>query len=316
MGGWLRCAVIGIALTAASVGAQAQSYPAKPVRLIVGFAVGGGTDTLARLLAERLTNLWGQNVLVENKTGADGAIAAEQVWRAAPDGYNLVVVSNAHAITPAFGNIPYDPVAGFEPITLLAAQPNLLLVHVSVPVGNLQEFIALAKANPGKLDYGSSGAGTTPHLAMELLKQMTGIELLHIPFRGSGPASAAVVTGEVKALFAAVSTSMPHVRSGKLKVLGITSAQRNQAVPDVPTIAEQGLPGFQSATWYGILAPAKTPPAIVEKLYGDIHRVIADPEMTSRLVGMGFDAVANTPQEFRQVIVADIARWTPIVKKK
>lgn len=310
-------AAIALALAASgATDAMAQAYPTKPVRMIVGFPTGGGTDTMARLVGERLTAMWGQNVLVENKPGADGAIATEQVWRSSPDGYTLVVISNAHTVTPSFGNIPYDPVAGFEPVTLLAAQPNLLVVHSSVKANSLQELIRLAKSSPGALDYASGGAGTTPHLAMELLKQLTGMEMLHIPFRGSGPANAALVSGEVKVMFASVSATMGHVRSGKLRALGVTSAQRNPAAPEVPTIAEQGLPGFEATSWYGVLAPAGTPPAIVNKLYADIRQVLVEPDMVRRLTGLGVEGVANSPAEFKQVIVADMARWAPVVKKK
>lgn len=304
-----------VAATAlASTGGWAQTFPSKPVHFVVGFATGGGTDTLGRLLADRLREMWGQSVVVENKPGADGSIAAEYVSRTAPDGYNLVLITNAHTITPSLGRIPYDPVNDFAPVTLLAMTPNLLVVHPSVPARTVSALIAHARAKPGVLNYGSSGAGTSPYLAMELFKQMAGVEIQHIPFKGSAPAVSAVRLGEIQVMFGAVPTTLPHVKSGSLVALAISTKERHPSVPDLPTVAEAALPGFEAVSWYGVLAPPKTPPALVEKISRDMREVMMRADMKVRLEGLGFDPVANTPAEFKEVIVGDIARWSKVIR--
>jgi tripartite-type tricarboxylate transporter receptor subunit TctC len=305
--------VLALAVHAAT--AMAQSYPLKSVRLIVGFAPGGGTDTLARLAAKHLHASWGQPVVVENRAGADGSIATEITARAAADGYTIVMISNAHTITPFQRKLGYDPVNDFAPVTQVASTPNLLLVHPSLPVRSVQELVALAKQRPGELSFGSSGSGTSPYLAMELLQQMAGIDMVHVPYKGSAPAVADLVGGHVQLMFGAVSTVLPYVRANRLRAIAVSSATRIAATPAVPTVSESGLPGFEARTWYGVLAPARTPPEIVQKLSTDIGTVLHQPEVLGYLAKTGFDAVGNSPEAFLGVIRADMAKWGRVIQR-
>jgi len=304
----------GLVVAAASIGSLAQEYPAKTVRFVVGFAPGGGTDILARLLAKHLQERWGQPVVVENRPGADGSIATELVARAAPDGYTILFVSNAHTITPFQRKLAYDPVNDFSPITLGASNPNFLLVHPSLPVSSVKELIALAKKRPGELSYASSGTGTSPYLAMELLKQMAGIDMVHVPYKGSAPAVADLVGGHTQLMFGAISTVLPYVQSKRLRPIAVSSASRIAVAPDVPTVAESGLAGFEARTWYGILAPARTPPEIVQKLYTDISAGLRQPEVAAFVTRSGFDAVGNRPEQFLAVIKADMEKWGKVIR--
>jgi len=310
----IGCMLCSLLLAAASASALAQEYPAKAVRFVVGFAPGGGTDILARLLAKQLQERWGQPVVVENRPGADGSIATELVARAAPDGYSILFVSNAHTITPFQRKLAYDPVNDFASITLGASNPNFLLIHPSLPVTNVKELIALAKTRPGELSYASSGTGTSPYLAMELLKQMAGIDMVHVPYKGSAPAVADLVGGHTQLMFGAISTVLPYVQAKRLRPIAVSSTSRLALAPEVPTVSESGLAGFEARTWYGILAPARTPPEIVQKLYMDISASLRQPEVATYVVRAGFDAVGNRPEQFLAVIKADMEKWGKVIR--
>lgn len=261
-----------------AVSAFGQTFPAKPVRLIVGFPAGGGTDTLARLLSRKLADTWPQALVAENRPGADGAIAAELVAKAPADGYTLAMISNGHTITPFQRQLAYDPLKDFAPVTLVASIPNLLLVHPSLPVKTVKDLVALAKAHPGELSFGSSGTGTSPYLAMELLKSMAGIDMVHVPYKGSSPAVFDLMGGHIQVMFGAISTTLAYVKSGKLVALAVSSPRRWPAVPNLPTVAESGFAGFEASSWYGVLAPAGTPPAIVNKLQADMAAAVNAPD--------------------------------------
>ena len=310
-----------IALTAtvlSTSNANAQTYPAtypaKPVRLIVGFPSGGGTDTLARVLSRKLGDSWPQPLVIENRAGADGAITAEIVAKAPADGYTLAMISNAHTITPFLRKLAYYPVRDFAPVTIVASNPNLLLMHPSLPVANVKQLVALARARPNELIFGSSGSGTSPYLAMELLKSMTDMQLVHVPYKGSSPAVIDLMGGHIQLMFGAVSTGLPHLQSGRLRALGISSLQRTNALPQIPTIAESGVPGFEVIGWFGILAPANTQPAIVAKLQTDIAAAISAPEIHKHLTDNGYSPVLNKPQAFGDVIRIDMARWGKLIR--
>ena len=302
------------ALAMIAAPAAAQTFPSKPVRLIVGFAAGGGTDTLARVLSKKLADSWPHALVVENRPGADGSIATDFVAKSPADGYTLAMVSNAHTITPFQRKLPYDPVKDFVPITLVASTPNLLLVHPTLPVKNVKELVALAKARPGELSFGSSGTGTSPYLAMELLKSMTGTNIVHVPYKGSNPAVIDLMGGHIQLMFGAVSTTLPHVNSGRLRAIAVSSPKRWPTVPQLPTVAESGLPGFEAATWYGVLAPAGTPPAVVNKLQSDAAGALQDPEVNAYVAKLGFAAIGNTSSEFADVIRRDMAKWGKVIR--
>lgn len=290
-----------------------QAYPAKPVRLIVGFAAGGGTDTIARVISKKLAETWPHALVVENRPGADGAIATELVAKSPPDGYSLVMVSNAHTITPFQRKLPYDPVKDLAPVTLVASTPNLLLVHPTLPVKNVKELVTLAKARPGQLSFGSSGTGTSPFLAMELLKSMTGANLVHVPYKGSNPAVIDLMGGHIQLMFGAVPTVQSHVKSGKLRAIAVSSPKRWPTWPNVPTVSET-LPGFEAATWYGVLAPGGTPAAIVSRLQNDFAGGLQQPDVQAYVTGSGFEVIGNTPEVFAAVIQRDMQKWGKVIR--
>ena len=294
--------------------AQAQGFPNKPVRLVVGFATGGGTDTLARVLSRKLADTWPQSLVVENRPGADGSIATEIVAKSPADGYTLVMVSNAHTITPFQRKLAYDAVKDFAPVTLIGSNPNLLLLHPTLPVKSLKELIALAKARPNELAFASSGTGTSPYLAMELLKSITGMKLTHVPYKGSGPAVIDLMGGHVQLMFGAVSTTLAYLQSGRLRAIAISSPQRWPALPEIPTVSESGVPGFEASTWYGVLAPAGTPPAIVSKLHTDMVAAITAADIRKHVLDLGINTIASTPREFSDVIRNDMARWGKLIR--
>jgi tripartite-type tricarboxylate transporter receptor subunit TctC len=306
-------AVTTLVLQTLATPAMAQTFPAKPVRLIVGFAVGGGTDTIARVIGRKLADTWPYAMVIENRPGADGAIATELVAKSAPDGYTLVMVSNAHTITPFLRNLAYDPVKDFAPVTLTASTPNLLIVHPSLPVRSVRELVALAKTKSGQLTFGSSGTGTSPFLAMELLKSMAGVNIVHVPYKGSNPAVIDLIGGHVQLMFGAIPTVGPHVKSGKLRAIGISSPRRWPGFPEVPLVSDT-LPGFEAATWYGVLAAAGTPLAIVNKLQSDMAGVMQQPDVKVLLAENGFEAVGNKPDEFAQVISRDLQKWGKLMR--
>lgn len=311
----MKFVVSATLLTALFAGpVAAQTFPAKPVRLIVGFGTGGGTDTLSRVLSRKLADSWPQSLVVENRPGADGSIATEIVARSPADGYTLVMVTNAHTITPFQRKLAYDPVKDFAPVTLAGSNPQLLLLHPSLPAKHLKELIALARSRPNELAFASSGTGTSPYLAMELLKSVTGMKLTHVPYKGSGPAVIDLVGGHVQLMFGAVSTTLGQLQNGRLRAIAISSPQRWPALPEIPTVAESGIPGFEASTWYGVLAPAGTPASVVNKLHADIAAALNAPDIRKHLLDLGMSPLGNTPREFAEVIQRDIARWGKLIR--
>ncbi len=291
------------------------SYPAKPIRLILPFPPGGSTDIVARLVGQKLTESWGQPVLIENRPGAGGNIAAETASRAAADGYTLFQVNVANAIgATLYPKLSYDLIASFAPVIQLATTPYVLLAHPSVPAKNTAELIALAKKRPGQLNYASAGGGSATHLSGELLKSMAGIDLVHVPYKGTGPAVTALLSGEVDLYFATVPAALPLVEAKKLRALGVTSARRTALMRDVPAIAEAGLKGYETSTWHGILAPASTAPEIVVKLNAEIARILAQPAVKERFIGQGLDPVGGTPEQFAAYLKSEITKWAGVVK--
>jgi tripartite-type tricarboxylate transporter receptor subunit TctC len=294
----------------AAPGATGQDYPARPVRFIVPFAAGGGTDLVARLTAQKLNERLGQPFIVENRPGAGGIVGTEMVARAKPDGHTLVVVSGSHTINPSLHKtLPYDSLRDFAPVTKLVAGPALLVVHPSVPAHDVRELIALAKTKPGTLSFASSGNGSPPHLAGELFKWMAGVDMVHIPYKGNGPAYADLVSGQVQLMFPNIASSLPYVRGGRLRALAVTSKQRAKAAPEIPTIAESGLPGYDLSSWFGLLAPAGTPPAIVSRLQREIATIYRDPQVRDTIAATGVDPVANAPDEFTAELQAEMTQW-------
>ena len=304
------------ALVAPALAQDPSAYPAKPVRIVVGFPPGQATDIIARIIAEKLTARLGQPFVVDNKPGAAGIIGSEAALKAAPDGYTLLMGSAAtHAINASlYQKLSYDHIKDFAPISLVAQVPNVLVVHPSVPAKNVSELIAYAQANPGRLNFGSSGAGGTIHLSGELFKSMAGVDMTHIAYKGSAPAVNDLLGGQTQVMFD--SSVVPHVKAGKLRALGVTSAKRSSALPDVPTIAEAGLPGYEATAWFGILAPAGTPAPVIDKLNAAIRQVLADPELQKKFLGYGCIATASTPQEFGAMIAAEIPKWKSVVESQ
>ncbi|HZQ60816.1 MAG TPA: tripartite tricarboxylate transporter substrate binding protein [Casimicrobiaceae bacterium] len=311
------CAATALCLCAFSAAAGAQAYPTKPIRFIVGFAPGGSADVMSRVIGQKLTETLGQAVITENKPGAAGTLGADLVARAAPDGYTLLVgsVSNVVISASTLPKLPFDPVKDFAPITLTASIPLVLVVNPGLPVKSVQELIAYAKANPGRLNFASGGNGVSNHLAGELFNRMAGVDMVHVPYKGDGPGVAAVLAGEAQLMFATVSTAMPHVQSGRLRALAVGTPHRLAALPDLPTIDEAGVAGYEVNVWNGILAPAGTPKEIVNKLHAEITKVLQLPDVKARLAGLGFEIVASTPEQLGAVIRADMAKWPKIAKE-
>jgi len=295
--------------------AQGTAYPAKPVRIVVPSSPGGGTDILARLLAQKLTENLGQQFVVENRPGAGQIIGIEAVARSAPDGYTLLMAASAIVINEVlYKKPPYDTLRDFAPITLGASLPNILVVHPALPAKSVRELIALAKARPGMLNYSSAGNGTSPHLSMELFRIMSGITLTHIPYKGTGPATVDLVAGQVQLSMPNVLTALPQIKGGKLRALGVTSAKRASGLPDIPAIAEAGVPGYEAIQWYGLLAPAGTSRDVVNKLQSETAKILVLQEVKERLAADGADAVGNRPQEFAAYIKVEIDKWSKVVK--
>ncbi len=298
-----------------ATGVLAQAYPAKPVRLIVGFAAGGGTDVLSRLISRKLADTnWPASLVVENRAGADGSIATELVAKAAPDGYTLNMITNSHVITPFQRKLAFDPVKDFAPITQTAFTPNLLVVHPSLPVKSVKEFVAFTLARPGQLTFGSSGAGTSPFLAMELFKMLTGTNIVHVPYKGTGAAVIDLMGGHVQAMFGSLPGTLPHVKNNRLRALAISTPQRWATLPEVPTVAQAGVPGFEASTWYGALAPAGTPAAIVNRLHSDFAAVLRADDVRKMLLDMGLGPIGGMPAELADVIRNDLVRWGKLIR--
>ena len=297
-------------------GAQAQQdYPAKPIRIVVPSSPGGGTDILARQIAQKLTERWGQQVVVENRPGAGQMIGIELVARAAPDGYTLALTASPLALnTVLYKKVPYDPIRDFAPISQIAALPNMVVTHPALPVRTMRELIALAKARPGQLVYASSGIGTGPHLAMELLLSITGAKMEHVPYKGTNPGMIDTMAGQVQVLMSTLLPPLPHIRSGRLRPLAITGAKRVVSLPDVPTVAESGVPGYEVMQWYGFVAPAHTPREVIVKLHAEISNILKSAEVRDKLAADGAEAVGSTPEQFATFIQSEIDKWTKVVK--
>lgn len=311
----IQVAYAALLLAVGEVHAAEPAYPAKPVRIIVGFAPAGAADIIARLLGQRLSALWGQPVVTDNRPGAGSTIGSEIAAAATPDGYTLMVVSASYSTSAGlYRKLAFDPVKSFIPITLLAAGHNLLAAHPAAPVNSVKELIAYAKANPGKLTVGSAGTGSITHLAGELLKLMAGIELTHIPYKGGGLNLNALIGGEIQISLLALPTVIGQVRTGRLKALGITSLKRSAAVPDIPTVAESGLPGYEAKNWFGILTPAGTPRFVVAKLNRQINDILRTPDMTATLARQGVEAEGGTSEAFGDYLKSEITKWVKVIK--
>ncbi len=293
----------------------AEEFPTKPIRMLVPFAPGGGADIVARMIGPRLTERVGQSVIVDNRPAAAGIVAAEMAARATPDGHTLFVATSNHVANPAFmDKLPYDTLNDFAPVTLAVISPLVVTIHPSLPANNLQEFINYAKANPGKLNYGSTGAGGPPYLAIELLNYMAKIKITHIVYKGISLVVTANLSNEIQVSAPNLFTGLPHVRGGKLRALGITSAKRSAVAPDWPTIVEAGLPGYEASIWYGFLAPAKTPQPVIARLNREITSILQSPEVKQTIVAQGGEVVGSTPAEFDKLLRDDVARIAALVK--
>lgn len=300
---------------AVDAAAAAQDYPTRPIRFVVPFPPGGGADTLARVLGQKLGEAWGEQVVIDNRPGAGGNISAEIAAKAAPDGYTIFQGNVAHAISASlYAKLNYDLVKDFSPVTQLASTPFVLLVNPSLPAGSVKELIALAKAKPGQLNYGSSGSGGASHLAMELFRSMAGIDVRHIPYKGAGPAATDLISGQIQLMFFVQAAARPHMSSGRLRGLAIGSAKRSSALPELPTIAESGVPGYEAGSWYGVLVPRGTPERVIAKLHATITQVLGLPDVRERLANQGFELVGNSPAQFGAYIRAEIPKWARVVK--
>ena len=306
--------ILVLAMAAFVSPVDAQSFPRKPVRWIVPTPPGGGADTLSRALGQKLTERWGQAVVIENRGGAGGIIGIEAAARAAPDGYTLMMgVANFTINAALRDRLPYDPVKDFSPVTLVAVQPFLLLVHPSVPARSLKEFIALAKARPGQLNYASTGNGGGQHLCMELLKSMVGINVVHVPYKGSAPSITDLMSGQVQATFTSILSAGGHIKSGRLRALAVTTTKRSQVFPELPTIAEAGVPGYDYTSWFGVLAPAGVPAGVMTTLQEDIVRALNAPDLKEQVTAQGADIVGSSQEEFAQRIRTEIPKWKKLV---
>ena len=304
-----------VCLIAASPAALAQDYPTRPVRLVVAAAPGGGTDISARLIAPKLTEYLGRQVVVENRPGATTTIGAEFVARAAPDGHTLLMGVSSLAINPYIrARVPYDAVKDFAPISQVVVVPNLLVAHPSLPVRSVPELIAFARPRPGQLNFAAGGAGSNQHLAIVLFLSMTGLKIVHVPYKGQGPALLDAIAGHVHLMMSNILSALPHVKNGRIRALGVTSPKRVTVVPDIPTVAETGVPGYEVVQWYGILAPAATPRDIIATLHAATVRALKDPAIRAHFINDGGEPIGGTPEEFAAVIRADLKKWGKVVK--
>lgn len=316
---WLyRCSAVLVGIgTLSSVCAIAQTYPTRPVRMIVPFPPGGSTDIMARLLGQKLSEALGQQVVIDNRGGAGGTIGTDIASKSPPDGHTLLMSSSiTHTVGPSlYKKLPYNVINDFAPITMIASVPLLLAVNPSVPARSVKELIVLAKSKPRQLNYASAGNGTSPHLATEMFKQMAGIDIVHVPYKGGGPAVIDLISGQVHMIIISTVATLPHVKAGKLRALALTSRTRLPELPDIPTVAESGLPGYEVVLWYGVFAPANTPRNVVMRLNRSIVKIMQTAEMRERLASEGGRPVGNTPEEFEESIKAEVARWAKVVRE-
>lgn len=311
--GW---ALLAVLFAAPEGGALAQTYPSKPIRIVVPFPPGGPADILARIIGQNLAESWGQQAVIDNRAGAGGNIGSEMVAKALPDGYTLLMgFVGTHAINASlYSTMPYDNAKDFEPVSLVAMVTIILVVHPSIPANSVKELIVLARSRPGQLTFGSPGNGTPQHLAGELFNTMAGVKMVHIPYKGAVPALTDLLGGRVSLIFSSMPPALPHVKAGKLRALAVTSARRSSAAPDVPTIAESGLPGYEVINWYGILVPAGTPKEIVARLNAEILKILNVPDVKERLSAQGAETFSSTPQEFAAYIRKETEKWAKVVK--
>ncbi len=306
---------LGFALVFCAAQALAQNYPSKPIKVLVGVPPGGPTDSVLRAISPELSEALGQPIVVENKPGASAVLATDATAKAAPDGYTLTFIYITHATNPTLmKSLPYDSLADLAPVTMVGRQSMVLLAHPSFPANNVKELIAAAKASPGKIDYGASDSGSAPHLAGELFKMMAGVDLTPVPYKGTAPAMTDLLAGHIPVMFVSNISALPHVKSGKLKALGVTGAQRTPQAPEIPTISESGLPGYEVYGWYGFAAPARTPRPVINRIYTEVAKLAQDPKMKARLANQGLELVGNTPEEFDAFIRAEIAKWSKVLK--
>jgi tripartite-type tricarboxylate transporter receptor subunit TctC len=317
-GPWVAAALFALlSITAPFAGAQSDTYPGRPIRLIVPFPPGGSVDTVARMLAPRLSEMLGQPVVVDSRSGASGNIGTEAVAKARPDGYTLLINTLPFVINPNISrHTPYDVINDFAPISLISSSPSLLAVHPSTPARSVAELLALAKAKPGALNYSAAGTGTNPHVAGELFNLLGSVDIVAIQYKGGGPALTAGVAGEVGITIPGISEGTPYVKAGRIIALGITSRTRSPILPDVPTIAEAGLPGYEFLTWHGLLAPKGTPPAIIKLLNEKIRQMLAQPEQAKQFEKIGQDIIASTPEEFSVHLKSEMEKWARVVKER
>jgi tripartite-type tricarboxylate transporter receptor subunit TctC len=307
---------LGACFAATPAAAWAQDYPAKPVRLVVASTPGGGTDISARLIAPKLSEQLGRQFVVENRPGATTTIGVEHVVRSAPDGYTLLMGVSSLAINPhILKNVPYDALKDLAPISQVLVAPNIMVAHPSLPVRSVKDLIAFARPRPGQLNFAAGGAGSSQHLAIELFLYMTGVRMVHIPYKGQGMALIDVVAGQVSLMMANVISALPHVRNARLRALGVTGAKRAAVAPDIPTIAEAGVPGYEVLQWYGVLAPAATPREIIGRLHGAVVRAVQDPKIRDRILADAGEPVGNTPDEFTAILRADHKKWGDVIRK-
>lgn len=304
-----------VALALPAAAAQVERYPIKPIRVVVPFTPGGSNDLLGRIVAQKLNEAWGQPVIIDNRPGAGSTIGIELVVRAAPDGYTLLTTSGGIAINVSLYRLPFNPVTDLTPVALLAQMPYLLAVHPAVPVKSTRDVINLAKAQPGKLVFSSSGAGTSAHLTMEMFKSAAKIDLLHVPYKGGGPAVNALMAGEVQLTFNVITGPLPHVRAGRLRAVAVSSAKRVEVAPEVPTVAESGVPGFEVIAWYNIFAPARTPRSTVNRLNAEVNRIMQQPDVRERLQTLGVTPFTGTPDELGNYLKFEVERWAKLIKE-
>ncbi len=310
----------GLAMLAASATASTaiaqDAFPTKPVTIIAAFPPGGTVDLLARAAGAKLQEDWNQRVIVENRPGASGIIGSQAVAKAAPDGYTLMVVPITHVTNASlYSRLPFDPLADFTPISLLASQPIMLVVNPAQPIKSVGDLIALAKANPGKLNCASGGNGTSQHLACELFKSSTGVNIAHVPYKGNAPAMVDVMGGQVEMLFDQMATAVPHVKGGRVRAIAVTSAQRSPAMPEVPTVAESGVPGFETEAWFGLVGPAGMPGSVVEQIQQSFAKVLAQPQIKETLSAQGLTLIAGSPKEFGTFMRVELAKWAKVIKE-
>jgi len=310
------CLAAAFALVGAAPSAQAQAYPSKPVRIIVPSPPGDGSDLMARAIGDKLSAAWNTPVVIDNRTGAGGRVGAEAAAKAPADGYTLIMGNaGSHGINAAlYADLSYDIERDFAPITQVMRAPNVLVVSPSLPVSNVRELVALFKANPAKYSYGSGGNGSSAHLSAELFKSMAGVDVVHVPYKGASPALTDVIAGRVVMFIGNLPPAMPHIKSGNVKALAVTTAQRSPLVPDVPTLAESGMPGFETVAWFGLFAPTGTPKAVVDKMQAEVARIVREPDIRERIAALGGEPVGNKPEEFAAIVSGDVAKWKKVVK--